>query len=414
MEIIYSCCCGLDVHKKQVTACVLSRQPGAERRQWIRQFSTYTHGLEQLTEWLQQQGVEQVAMEATGPYWRPVWNILEAAGVRLMLVNAQHVKRVPGRKTDVCDAQWIAELLLHGLLQPNLVPDRKQRELRDLTRTRACLVQDQSRVRNRIQKVLEDANIKLASVVSDPFGVSARAMLERLIAGETDPQQMTKLALGKLRKKVPELAQALAGRLNEHHRFQLRLLGDQLQAIETLLVRIERQIEAHLDARQARAVELLDTIPGLDRTAAVEVVAEIGVNMAPFPSAGHLSSWAAMCPGNHESAGKRLSGKTRKGSRWLRAALCRAAWAGSRKNNSYVKGLYRRLAARRGKKRAIVAVGHSLLVMAYWILKRNQPYQELGEDFFDRLDQRKTIHRLKRRLESLGCSVTLPAPPLPA
>lgn len=220
--------------------------------------------------------------------------------------------------------------------------------------------------------------------------------------------------MGKLRKKIPELRQALEGRLNEHHRFQLRLLRDQLQAIEGLLVRVEQQIDAHLDEPQARAVELLDTIPGLDRTAALEVVAEIGVNMAQFPSAGHLSSWAAMCPGNHESAGKRLSGKTRKGSLWLRAALCRAAWAGSRKNHSYVKGLYRRLAARRGKKRAIVAVGHSLLVMAYWILKRNQPYQELGEDFFDRRDQRNIIRRLARRLENLGCSVTLPSQPLPA
>ena len=409
MEIVHRSCCGLDVHKKQVTACLLSVRPGAKRQKLIREFASYSAALEQLAAWLQEHGVERVAMEATGPYWRPVWNILEAAGLRLMLVNAQHIKRVPGRKTDVCDAEWLAELLLHGLLEASFVPARKLRELRDLTRSRACLVQDQARVRNRLQKVLEDANIKLASVATDPFGVSARAMLERLMAGETDAARMAELARGRLRKKIPELVQALQGRLYEHHRFQLRLLWDQLGALQALLARIEQQIEAHLDEQLSRAVELLDTIPGLDRVAALEVLAEIGPDMEQFPSAGHLASWAAMCPGNQQSAGKRRSGKTRKGNRWLRAALCRAAWAGSRKKDSYVKALYRRFARRRGRKRAIVAVGHSLLVMAYCMLQRDQSYRELGEDFFDRRNQQRTINRLARRLQNLGCAVVMPA-----
>lgn len=387
MEIIYSRCCGLDVHKRQVTACLLIVRPGAQRQKLIREFATYTAALEQLAEWLLEHGVEQLAMEATGPYWRPVWNILEAAGLGLLLVNAQHIKRVPGRKTDVSDAEWLAELLLHGLLEASFVPERKLRELRDLTRSRASLVQDQARVRNRLQKVLEDANIKLASVVTDPFGVSARAMLQRLLAGETDASQLAELARGRLRQKIPELVQALQGRLNEHHRFQLQLLWDQLQALEALLARIEQQIEAHLDAELSRAVELLDTIPGLDRVAATEVVAEIGADMAQFPSARHLASWAAMCPGNHQSA----------------------AWSGSRKKDSYVKALYRRFAQRRGRKRAIVAVGHAILVMAYWMLQRDQSYRELGEDFFDRRHQQRTINRLARRLQNLGCAVTLPA-----
>ena len=364
-----------------------------------------TRDLLELADWLQSQHVTHVAMESTGVYWKPVWNILEGQ-FAVVLVNAQHIKAVPGRKTDIKDCQWIAELLQHGLLRGSFVPPTPIRQLRDLTRMRASLRQDHTAVANRMQKVLEDANIKLAAVASDWLGVSGRAILAQLLAGEEDAEKLSALSRGRLRSKLPAMQLALEGRMTEHHRWILRVLHEQLVFLEAQIAKLDAKIQEQLRDYQ-EAIALCTTIPGIEEVAAANLVAEIGVNMDQFPSAQHLASWAGVCPGNHESAGKRLSGKPRKGSTWLRRSLCQAAWAASHAKDTYLAARFRRLAARKGKKRAIVAVAHTILVSMYHMLKNKQPYRELGADFLDRRHAENVKRYLLKRLERLGLQVTV-------
>ena len=371
-----------------------------------RTFGTTTSALLELSDWLSRAGVTHVAMESTGVYWKPIWNLLEGQ-FQILLVNAQHIKQVPGRKTDVKDAEWIAQLLQHGLLRGSFVPPAPQRELRELTRQRRKLIQANAAVANRIQKVLEDANIKLGSVATDVLGVSGRAMLEGIIAGEQDPTALAERARGRLRRKLPELGQALRGRVTDHHRFLLRLLLDDLTGREGLIARLTDRIRAVMSEPMREAVARLVTIPGVEQRAAEAIVAEVGPDLAPFASAAQLASWAGMCPGNDESAGKRRSGKTTNGNRWLREVLVQSAWPASRAKNTYLAAQFRRLSGRRGKKRAAVAVGHTLLVVIFHLLKGKATYQELGADYFDRLDQDRVTRGLVRRLEQLGLRVTL-------
>jgi transposase len=403
MQVMYERCAGLDVHKKTVVACVLA-PAGPETRT----FGTMTADLLSLADWLLAYGCTHVAIESTGDYWKPVFNILEGT-CEVVLVNAQHVKAVPGRKTDVKDAAWLAELLQHGLLRASFIPPVAQRELRDLTRYRSTFIQERVTLINRVQKLLEDANIKLAAVASDIMGVSGRAMLAALLAGYTDPQVVADLAKGRLRSKRDLLAQALNGRVKPHHRFVLTELLCQIDGLDDTIARFDAQIQAVCGPFN-EAVGLLDTIPGVARRTAEMIVAEIGTAMDRFPSADHLASWAGVAPGNYESAGKRGSGKTRKGNRFLRTVLVQAAHAAARTRSTYLSAQYRRLAARRGKKRAILAVAHSMLVMAYYMIQRREPYREAGGDFFDRLQPEDTARRLVKRLESLGYHVTLQSP----
>ncbi len=405
MHVLYACCCGLDVHKKTITACLLTAGVSGKVQQEVRRFGTMTRDLLELADWLQGHQVTHVAMESTGVYWKPVWNILEGQ-FEIVLVNAQHIKAVPGRKTDIKDCQWIAELLQHGLLRGSFVPPTPIRQLRDLTRMRASLRQDHTAVANRMQKILEDANIKLASVASDWLGVSGRAILAQLLAGEEDATKLAELSRGRLRAKLPAMQLALEGRMTEHHRWMLRVLHKQLVFLEAQITTLEAKIQDQVsDYREA--IELCTTIPGIEEVAAANLLAEIGVNMGQFPSAQHLASWAGICPGNYESAGKRLAGKPRKGSAWLRRSLCQAAWAASHTKDTYLAARFRRLAARKGKKRAIVAVAHTILVSMHHMLKTKQPYRELGAEY---VDHRKTEHLkryLLKRLERLGVAVTV-------
>ncbi len=403
MQVVYECCCGLDVHKKSITACVLWAD--GKRQKQKRVFGTFTQELLKLADWLRECGVTHVAMESTGVYWKPVWNVLEGQ-FELLLVNAQHIKAVPGRKTDQKDSEWIADLLQHGLLRGSFVPPRPTGELRDLTRYRVSLAEECNRVANRIQKVLEDANIKLASVATDALGASGRAMLQAMLAGQEDAEQLAEMSKGLLRNKRPELRLALEGRVTEHHRFMLKQLMDDLRHTEAKMAAVEAEIERRLRPFAAE-VDRLCTIPGVDRVTAWGMLAEIGFNMDQFPSAKHLASWAGLCPGNFESAGKRLSGRMRKGSASLRRCLSQGAWAISTKKNNYLSALYRRVAARRGAKRAIMAVAHALIVIAYHLLRRKEIYRDLGPDHFDRINADGLRRSLVRRLERLGHKVTL-------
>jgi transposase len=407
MDVVHQRCCGLDVHKRTVVACVLvsvAAGDGQPERQ-IRTFGTFTNQVLALADWLTEQRVTHVALESTGVYWKSIWNLLED-GFELVLVNPRAIKAVPGRKTDVHDAEWLAELLRHGLLTASFVPDRAQRELRELTRYRTSLVGERSAAINRLQKTLEGANIKLASVASDVVGASARQMLAALVGGTTDPQQLAKLAQGRMRDKLPQLEQALAGQVGAHQRF---LLAEQLAHIDALDASIQR-LSAEIAERLRPFDELiarLAAIPGIGRIIAEVLLAEIGVDLSRFPTAGHLASWAGMCPGHNESAGKRRSGKTRKGSPWLRAALVQAAHAAAHSKQSYFAAQYRRLTARRGAKKAAVAVGHSILVVVYHLLTHDCPYVDLGSTYFDQRDPRPVQRRLVRRLEALGYHVEL-------
>jgi transposase len=409
MEPVYERCCGLDVHKNLVVACLITRDTTGHPVKQVRSFRTVTAELLALGDWLSAAACTHVAMESTGVYWKPIYNLL-ADTFALLVVNAQHIKAVPGRKTDVRDAEWIADLLQHGLLRGSFIPPATQRELRDLTRYRTTLVAERARTINRLQKALEDTNLKLASVVTNILGKSARAMLDALVAGETDPLVLANLAQGRLRAKREALQMALVGTLKPHHRF---LIAEHLTHIDQLdgaIARVDQEIEAHLQP-EAEAVALLDTIPGISQRAAEGILAEIGTDMRQFPSAKHLASWAGMCPGNHESAGKRLHGTTRKGSPWLRQLLLEAAHAAAR-TNTYLGAQYRRLAKRRGPKKALFAVAHSILVISFHLLQRHVPYQELGANFFDEHERDALQHRLVRRLEHLGYQVALqPAPP---
>lgn len=393
------------MHKESISACALLAASRGRKRKEVGTFGTMTAGLLALLDWLRALGVTHVAMESTGVYWKPVWNILEGH-VQVLLVNAQHIKTVPGRKTDAKDCEWIADLLQHGLLRGSFVPPEPIRDLRDLTRYRAILSQETTDVANRVQKVLEDANIKLASVASDVLGVSGRAMLEAIVAGEEDAERLAEMARRRLRQKIPELRAALTGRIREHHRFLLRQLLDHLKFLERKIVEVEQRIERCRRPFE-RVIDLWTTIPGVDRCTAWSLVAETGADVQQFPSAQHLASWAGMCPGNQESAGKRKSGRTRKGNVWLRRALSQAAWAASHTKETYLAARYRRLAARRGAKRAIIAIGHNILLMAYYLLERNRAYKDLGSDYFDRINPEGLKRYLVNRLERLGHRVVL-------
>jgi transposase len=412
MEVVHPCCCGLDVHKETVTACVSWAERNGRKRWEKRQFGTVTRDLLALADWLRTCGATHVAMESTGVYWKPVWHILEGQ-FELLLVNAQHVKAIPGKKTDRRDSEWLAELLQHGLLKSSFVPPEPIRELRDLTRYRVTLCQECNRIANRIQKVMEDANLKLASVATDALGASGRAMLKALLAGERDPTRLAEMARGLLRRKIPALQLALEGRVSAHHRFLLQELLDHLEFVEGKIGRLEEEIATRLRPFED-VVRRLCTIPGVDRVSAWGIISEIGLDMNQFPDARHLASWAGLCPGNWESAGKRRSGKTRKGSAWLRRHLCQCAWGVSTKQKNYLSALFRRLSARRGVKRATIAVAHALLGIAYHVLKHEVEYRDLGPDYFDSLDPARLKRRLVKRLEGLGFQVTLATQALPA
>jgi transposase len=375
MDLIHPCCAGLDVHKKTVVACVRRAGPDGQARRQVRTFGTMTADLIALADWLDAEGVSHVAMESTGVYWKPVFHLLEGR-FEILLVNAHHIKQVPGRKTDVKDAEWIAQLLQYGLLRSSFIPPPPIRELRDLTRGRAQLVRERAGVVNRIQKVLEDANIKLASVATDVLGVSGRAMLAALISGEDDPAGLAALARGSLRGKAPELTRALRGLVTDHHRFLLRTPLTQVEQLEGLIAEYGGRIGA-VSVPFAEATTRLESIPGLGSRAAEVIVAEIGTDMGSFPTAGHLASWAGMCPGNDESAGKRRGGKTTKGSQWLRTILVQVAWSASHTKETVFAAAYRRWAKRMGKKKALVALGHKILVVIYKLLKDRIDYREL-------------------------------------
>lgn len=474
MEVTYRRCAGLDVHKKSITVCVRLLNDAGTLTKRVREFGTTTHELRNLRQWLASQQVTHVAMESTGVYWKPVWNVLEEGAFELLLCNARDIKQVPGRKTDVKDCEWIARLLQHGLLRGSFVPTRALRDLRDLTRARAKYIDEKTASANRLHKVLEDANVKLASVASDALGASGRAMIRAIIAGVTDPAILADLAKRSLRGKIPALRFALDGHVTDHHRFMLNLLLRQVENLEALIATLDlriaettgqlnaesqgeqrEQVEGPGDppsgdtlplfprpdgepppdspggarppanaaesssgsdtedggapplARLAVAVELLCSVPGIQTRTAENILAETGDDMTRFPSAGHFASWAGMSPGNNTSAGKSKSGKTTKGNRFLRRALTQAAWAASRTKDTYYSAQYRRLASRRGKKRAIVAVAHSLLTAIYHMLERGVAYDELGADYFDRLNAQGLANYHLKRLKDLGYEVSL-------
>ena len=402
MEVLYPRCAGLDVHKDTVVASVRCVSPPTHHE--VRSFATTTGGLLALADWLGEHGCTHVAMEATGIYWRPVWHVLEGSA-ELVLANAQHIKNVPGRKTDVNDAMWIADLLAHGLIRGSFVPPAPIQELRDLTRTRKQLVREISQHSLRIQKVLEDANIKLGSVLSDVLGVSGRAMLGAMIDGESDPEALALLARGTARRKHADLIEALRGRVTPHHRALLKLHLDLIGALEHALAEVDAAVGKNLAPIQQRA-RLLTTMPGVSDLVAEVIVAEIGVDMTRFPSAGHLISWAGLCPRNDESAGKRRSTRLRKSGTWLKTTLVTAAWAAVRVKASYLHAQFLRIKARRGAKKAIIAVAASMLNAAYFMLRDGVPYRDLGPSHFDQRHRDSTIRRLLRRLHDLGHPVS--------
>jgi len=404
MDILFKHCAGLDVHKKIIVACVLlSSAEGVQR--FIKNFATTMAGLEALDAWLTGLGVTHVAMESTGVYWKPVFNVL-ASHFEVWIVNARDMKQVPGRKTDVCDAEWICKLMSIGLLKRSFIPEVAQRDLRDLTRYRRRLVEERTSASNRLEKILEDSNIKLSAVVSKIQGVSARAMLEALISGETDAAKIADLAKARLRSKIPELEAALVGQIREHHRFMWRELLYHLDELNARIAAINERIAEYTAPHEA-LLQRLCTIPGIQRWTAEVILAEIGPNVTAFPTAQHLASWACVCPGNNISANKRRSGKTRHGQNWLRPALVEAAWATSH-TQTYFGSQFHRLRARRGDKRAAVAVAHSILIVVYHLLADPEAvYTELGADYFTKRNPEQEQRRAVRKLETLGFTVTL-------
>lgn len=412
MQVIYEICCGLDVHARTIVAC-LHRQGRKETRT----FSTMSDDLLRLLDWLVTAGCTHVALESTGVYWQPAYHLLESE-MEVLLVNARHVKAVPGRKTDVKDCEWLADLLRHGLLRGSFIPPAPIRELRELVRYRTTLVREQVNVANRIQRLIESANIKLAQVASDALGVSGLAMLRALARGEDDPEKLAAMAQRRLKAKTPELRRAMHGQLTAAQRWVLGELltqYDELTAAQgRVAVRVQEELATSADPFVQAAVERLDTIPGVGVEVAQTIVAEIGTDMTRFASDRHLASWAGLCPGHHQSAGKRLSGRTRHGNHKLRTALVQAAWAATRTKHTYLAAQYRRLVKRKGKQKALVAVAHSMLVIVYHVLQRQENYHELGGDYFDRQDQAKQQQRLMRQLQALGLQVTVTALPTSA
>lgn len=403
MEVLYPRCAGLDVHKDVVVARV--RCVSEPKVREVRSFGTTTRELLSLSDWLGSHDCTHVAMEATGVYWKPVWHVLEG-GFELVLANAQHVRNVPGRKTDVNDATWIAELLAHGLIRGSFVPPAQIQEIRDLTRTRKQLVRERSQHTLRIQKVLEDANIKVASVLSDVLGQSGQAMLRAIINGEDDPERLAGLAKGSARKKRSALVEALRGHVTDHHRRMLQLHLELIDALQAAIREVDAAVGKALEP-VSYAADLLKTMPGVSDTVAHVIVAEIGLDMSRFPTAGHLVSWAGLCPRNDESAGKRRSTRVRRSGTWLKTTLVTAAWAAVRTKDSYLRSQFLRLKSRRGPKKAILAVAASMMTAAYHMLRNRVPYHDLGPDHFGRLEKSKAISRLVRRLHQLGCDVEI-------
>jgi transposase len=406
MEVVYPACGGLDVHQKTVVACARV-VVGEKVVQEVQTFATTTNGLLELCDWLTERGVTHVAMESTGVYWKPIWHVLENS-FELVLANAGHIKNVPGRKTDVNDAMWIADLFAHGLIRASFVPPTPIQEMRDLTRTRKQVVRERAQHVQRIQKTLEDANIKITGFISDVLGQSGRAILEALIAGETNPEKLFELTHGRLKASRSTLVEALRGNVREHHRFLLQVHLKTADALEATVRAIETRIGESLRPFEECA-DLLTTIPGVSETTARVIVSEIGVDMSRFATAGHLISWAGLCPRNDESAGKRRSVRVRKGASWLKTTLTQAAWAATRKKGSYLQAQYYRIKSRRGPMKAILAVAASILTAAYHMLLGGVAYRDLKADYFDRRDHSQIVKRLVRRLHNLGVQVEVKA-----
>lgn len=423
MDVIVDRCAGLDIGKQQVQACVRGPDGAGGRRSVVRTFDTFTESLEALAAWLEAEGVTEVVMEATGPYWKPVWYVLEDAGFDQKLVNSRHVKILPGRKTDVGDAAWLAELLEHGLLRGSFVPPERVRRLRDVTRYRKKLIQTHTAECQRIHKNLEDAGIKLDSVASDVLGVSGRAMLRALLAGERDPEVLAALAKGTLRRKIPELQKALRGRFVGHHSIMIGIILDHIEHLETAIAALDGEVDSIMNEPDpdtptdpdgqvitpfAKARDRIDTITGVGKRAAEVIIAEIGIDMTRFPTAGHLASWAGMCPGNNITGGKHHSGRTTKGDTWLRDVLVQCAWSASRCRDTYLAAQFWRLSRRIGKKKAAVAVGHSILIACWHILTNDVDYADLGSDWFTRnVNDDHRRDQAIRNLHDLGYRVTL-------
>jgi len=405
MRVIYERCAAIDVHKKTAVTTVMITQADGSVQEHVRTFSTMTADVLALDDWLRSHRVEVIAMESTGVYWRPVFNILEE-GRTIILVNAQHMKAVPGRKTDVKDSQWLADLLRHGLLKASFIPPKPIRELRDLLRYRKTLVQERAQEVNRLQKVLETANVKLAAVATDVLGKSGRAMLEALLGGEQDPEVLAELARGRLRAKLPELRKALDGRLQPHHRILITRILAHIDFLEESLFQLQREIEEYLVPFE-EAMSLIQGVTGIGETAAASIIAEIGTDMSRFASDKHIASWAGVCPGNKQSGGKRLSGHITKGNTYLRAILCEVAWAIAHTKDNYLSAFFHRIARRHGKQKAILALAHKVLVIIYHILRTKKPYADLGAEYFAQRDQERIQRHHIHRLEQLGYTVTL-------
>jgi transposase len=412
MQVIHPRCAGLDVHKASVVACVMLTADNGTATQETKTFGTTTAEILALGDWLRSQGVTIAAMESTGVYWKPIHNLLEGQ-LELLLVNAQHIKAVPGRKTDVADAAWIADLLRHGLLRGSFVPPKPQRELRELTRHRTNLVERRAQSANELHKILESTNIKLGNVVSDLTGVSATEMLQALVAGQTDAAVLAELGRGQLKHKKPQLQAALRGELRPHHKLIISQLLADLSWCEEQVAEVSAEIAARLK-EQNELMDRLDEIPGVNQRIAEIILAEVGSDVKRFPTAQHLISWAGLCPGNNESAGRRKSSRIRPGNRSLRRGLIEAAQAGRRKKGSYLSALFGRLAGKRGKKRALIAVGRTILQAAYHLIERGGRYADLGADYYDRRNPADLARRLAKRIEKLGYAVSLQAQPQPA
>ena len=406
MEIVHPRCCGLDVHKKTVVACVLLTQPDGSVDRQLRTFNTMTIDLLALSDWLTSLGVSHIALESTGVYWRPVFNVLEDEERTLLLVNPQHMRAVPGKKTDVRDSEWLADLLRHGLLRASFIPPAPIRAVRELTRYRKTLVQMRADQANRLQKTLEGANIKLAAVAADILGASGRAMFAALLQGERDPDVLADLARGRMRTKLPQLRQALVGRIEPHHLVLISQILAHIDYLQEAIIQVQTEIEGCLPPYE-EALELLQTIPGIRSVAAAAILAEIGADMTRFPSAGHLASWAGLCPSNKESAGKRMQPPMNRGNVWLRSIMGEVAWASIKTRATYFYAQFHRIARRRGRNKAAIAVAHSLLVVIYHVLRTRKPYAELGVDYLDQLDAARMERHHVHRLEQLGYTVTL-------